>query len=204
MINKIKIKRRNYFIKKDFQGKLILGLFLFVVGSIITFVIILSMFSSDSMTISYRDSNLELGQTPVMLLKYALAANWVFIIFGGSLLVLAALMISHRIAGPQFHFEETIKKMINGNLNHTIHLRKHDEGETLAGQINTLNKQLSEKIGNIDQHSRSIDELINLLDKEKINTSIIDMEELMVKCHSIRKHNNAIREITTSFTLAND
>ncbi len=118
-----KITRKNYFIKKDFQGKMILAFFLFVIGSIITFVIILSLFSADSMTISYKNNNLQLGQTPVMLLKYALAANWVFIIFGGSLLVISALLVSHHIAGPQFHFEETLNKMMNGHLNHTIHLR---------------------------------------------------------------------------------
>ncbi|HDH00870.1 MAG TPA: hypothetical protein ENG80_03560, partial [Nitrospirae bacterium] len=72
---------------------MILGFFLFVIGSIMLFTVILGMFSADSMTMSYKNNTLQLGQTPVMLFKNALAANWVFIVFGGSLLVLAALLV---------------------------------------------------------------------------------------------------------------
>jgi methyl-accepting chemotaxis protein len=197
-----KFKRRNYFIKKDFQGKMILGFFLFVIGSIVLFTVILGMFSADSMTMSYKNNTLQLGQTPVMLFKNALVANWVFIFFGGSLLVLAALLVSHRIAGPQFRFEQALKNMTDDNLNDSIYLRNKDEGSSLATHINTFNRQLSQKIRKIDEHSQSIDELIEMMDK--IDASSLDQESLIESYDSIRKHNNAIRKVTTSFTLADE
>ena len=197
-----KFKRKNYFIKKDFQGKLILGFFLFVVGSIILFTVILGMFSADSMTMSYKNNSLQIGQPPLMLLKNALAANWLFIIFGGSLLVLAALFISHRIAGPQFRFEKALKNMTDGNLNDTIHLRTNDEGSTLAAKINSFNSQLSQKIMDIDKHSHSIDELIELMNQT--DAASMDKNILLENYNSIRKHNNAIRKVTTSFTLVDE
>lgn len=181
---------------------MILGFFLFVIGSIILFAVILGMFSADSITMSYKNNNLQLGQTPVMLLKSALAANWVFIVFGGSLLVLAALLVSHRIAGPQFRFEKTLKNMTAGNLNDTIHLRTHDVGKELAERINTFNRYLSRQIREIDQHSQSIDELIDRMDPA--DASSPDRDSLLANYTAIRQHNNAIRKVTSSFTLADE
>jgi len=197
-----KFKRRNFFIKKDFQGKMILGFFLFVVGSIVLFTVILGMFSADSITMSYENNNLQLGQTPVMLLKNALAANWIFIIFGGSLLVFAALIVSHRIAGPQFRFEKALTNMLDGNLNDTIYLRTNDEGNSLASKINSFNSQLSQKIKEIDKYSQSIEELIEQMDKT--DGSSLDKDLLLESYNSIQKHNNAIQKVTSSFNLVDE
>jgi len=197
-----KFKRRNFFIKKDFQGKMILGFFLFVIGSIVLFTVILGMFSADSITMSYDNNNLQLGQTPVMLLKNALAANWIFIIFGGALLVLAALIVSHRIAGPQFRFEKALTNMLDGNLNDTIYLRTKDEGDSLASKINSFNSQLSQKIKDIDTNSQTIEELIEQMDKT--DSSSLDKDLLLESYNSIRKHNNAIQKVTSSFNLVDE
>ncbi|MCF8056747.1 MAG: methyl-accepting chemotaxis protein [Desulfocapsa sp.] len=197
-----KIKRRNYFIKKNFQGKLILGSFLLVIGSIVLFTVILGMFSTDSMTITYENNNLQIGQTPVMLLKNALAANWLFIIFGGSLLVIAALLVSHHIAGPQFRFEKALKNMTDGDLSDTIYLRNKDEGTTLATHINSFNRQLSKKIREIEENAQAIDELITLLGQEDGHS--VEQDSLLESYTSIRKHNNAIRSVATSFTLVDE
>ena len=181
---------------------MILGFFLFVVGSIILFTVILGMFSADSMTMSYKNNSLQIGQTPVMLLKNALAANWLFIIFGGSLLIVAALIVSHRIAGPQFRFEKALTNMLEGNLNDTIYLRTHDEGNSLATKINDFNSQLSQKIMDINQHSQSIDELIELINQT--DAPPMEKNALLDRCNSIKKHNNAIRKVTSSFTLVDE
>ena len=178
---------------------MVLGFFLFVIGSIILFTVILGMFSTDSIVISYKNNTLELGQTPVMLLENVLAANLVFIIFGGSLIVFAALLVSHHIAGPQFRFEKALKNMLAGHLNDTIHLRTRDEGGALAIHINSFNKQLSQKIREIHKHAQSIDELI-----EQTDAPSMDKDSLLESYNSIRKHNNAIRKVTTSFTLTDD
>jgi methyl-accepting chemotaxis protein len=197
-----KFKRRNYFIKKNFQGKLILGSFLLVIGSIVLFTVILGMFSTDSMTITYENNNLQIGQTPVMLLKNALAANWLFIIFGGSVLVIAALLVSHHIAGPQYRFEKTLTSMMDGNLNDTIYLRNKDEGSTLATHINSFNSQLSQKIREIEKNAQAIDELMALLNLEE--DQAVEQAPLQESFNSIRKHNDAIRNVATSFTLVDE
>jgi len=153
-------KRRNIFIKKDFQGKLILGYFLFVMGGCLLFIILLGIISADTLTISYSNHDLQMGQTPIMLLKNVIAANWIFLIIGGSLLILAAMMITHRIAGPLFRFEKALDNMIAGNLNDIIHLREHDEGKDLAEKINIFNHGLSQALHTISTESGVVTDLL--------------------------------------------
>lgn len=199
---KKKLLRKNYFIKKDFQGRMILGFFLFIMGSIILFTVIFGMFSADSITITYKDNNLQLGQTPLMLLKNALAANWVFIIFGGSLLIFAALLVSHHIAGPLYRFEKALQNMTQGKLDDHIHLRTHDEGGMLAGSINDFNKLLSGKIREIDQHTRAIEALLDKL--EQTAPAATDHTATAENCASIRAHNMSIQKVISFFTPADE
>lgn len=62
-------KRRNFFINKNFQGKLIFAAFLLVSGGCLFFIFLFALFSADTLTLSYSNHDLQLGQTPVMLLK---------------------------------------------------------------------------------------------------------------------------------------
>ncbi|MEN8190184.1 MAG: methyl-accepting chemotaxis protein [Thermodesulfobacteriota bacterium] len=192
-------KRKNYFIKKDLQGRMILGYFVFVIIGCVVFSLILAFLSADTMTISYTDNDLQLGRTPLMLIKQTVAAHWVFMIIGGSLLVLATMFITHRVAGPIFRFEKALKSMINGRLDETIHLRSSDEGKELAALINTFNADLSQTIGQIREESRSIDDLLILC--EQLHGSGANMEDFGNVHEVIKKKNSEIHALSTSFTL---
>lgn len=193
-------KRRNFFIKKDFQGKLILGYFLFVTGGCLLFIFLLGAFSADTMTIAYDNYDIKMGQTPVMLLKNAIAAHWIFIVIGGSLLVLAAMLITHRIAGPLYRFEQVLDKMVAGNLTDIIHLRTKDNGKALAHKINTFNQGLSEHLAQINLQVQEIENILSQYG-EKESISQQELEELRT---ALQEKNNLIKEISGSYTLAND
>lgn len=153
-------KRRNFFIKKDFQGKLILASFLLVTGGCLFFVFLFALFSADTLTLSYSNQNLQLGQTPVMLLKQALAAHWVFIVVGSAFLVAAVMLITHRIAGPMFRLEKALDNMLQGRLNDTIYLRSKDEGKDLAHKINNFNLHLSTNLRSLQANGEAMAALI--------------------------------------------
>jgi methyl-accepting chemotaxis protein len=195
-------KKRNFFIKKDLQGKMILAIFLAVLGSCLIFVLLFGLFSADTMTISYSNNSLQMGQTPLVLLKKAIAANWVFLVIGGSILVLLVMVGTHRIAGPLFRFEKALDNMGNGNLNDTIHLRSKDEGKDLAQKINDFNKLLSAKIRDINKCSTAINDLLNQLQTHDV--AKLPPEELALVCRAIQKNNNKINEIGDYFILADE
>jgi methyl-accepting chemotaxis protein len=151
-------KRRNYFVKHDMQGKYIFCYFLIVVGGILIFSILLGLFSSDTMTITYENYILHVGSTPLMLIKRFLAANWLFLIMSGVFMVLVTMFLSHRIAGPLFKFEKYIDSMLAGHFGQPLFLRSKDEGRELAGKIAELSRSLAETVTELDTLSKKIRE----------------------------------------------
>jgi methyl-accepting chemotaxis protein len=178
-------KRRNYFIKKDLQGKYIFSFFIFVVAGGIIFTLILSLLSSDTMTIVYDNYKLRIGKTPLMLMKEILSAQWIFIVAGGFVVVILSMFLTHRFAGPIFRFEKSIEEMTKGNLNFRIYLRTKDEGKELAEKINIL----------IDMLSLNIKEMRRL--SEEVNNKLTDANNSL-------KNNKEGKETALDIEIAGD
>lgn len=194
-------KRRNIFIKKDFQGKLILGYFLFVAGGCLLFIMLLGLFSADTMTISYNNHDLQLGQTPIVLLKKVLAAHWVFLVLGSIFLVVTAMFITHRIAGPLFRFEKALDNMLDKKLDDAIFLRSKDEGKDLARKINEFNADLSLSLKNLQAHSEAIAELIEQARTKSLSLSPAEQEDLCGIYWNLEEKNKRIKVICSAYTL---
>lgn len=201
-MTRARYKRRNYLINKNFQGKLILGYFLFMVAGCLLFTVVLAVLSADTLTVVYRNNDIQMGQTPMMLIKQVLTAHWVFIVVGGALIVVAATFITHRMAGPIFRLEHAVDNMIGGRLNDVIYLRKKDEGKELAAKLNQFNKELSRKIEQVEKRSRNIDDLLAQYSAlDCANTSPEDLESI---CNSLSRQNKGIQEVTMTFQLLDE
>jgi methyl-accepting chemotaxis protein len=195
-------KRRNYFIKKNFQGKLILGYFLFMVGGCFLFSIILAALSADTLTVVYQNNDLQLGQTPLMLLKQILTAHWIFIILGGAVIIVGAMLITHRVAGPLFRLERAVDNMVTGRLDDVIHLREKDEGKEIAAKLNQFNQNLSEKIRQIENCSRNIEVLLSQHSMEDSSAAIgNDIQSVHAQ---IIAQNQTLQSITKTFQLVDE
>jgi methyl-accepting chemotaxis protein len=197
-----KYKRRNFFIKKNFQGKLILGYFLFVLAGCLLFALLLAAFSADTLTVAYQNNDLQLGRTPEMLLKNTLAAFLIFMLAGGSLVVLFALFITHRMAGPMYRLEQTLDQMKQGNLTDTIRLRKKDAGKEIAAKLNDFNRQLSSQVQTIDSNAREIENLVSEYLQPGRQQTDQEAHRLLLK--EIKARNQTILKVTTSFALADE
>lgn len=195
-------KRRNIFIKKDFQGKLILSSFLFVCGGCLLFIVLLGFFSADSLTISYADHDLKFGQTPFMLIQQVLTANWILIVIGGTFLVISSMVLSHRIAGPLYRFEKALDNMLTGRLDETIHLRNKDEGQELAAKINQLNSTLSQSLRTINLNTTALETLIEQASTQNLPKE--QRESLAGLCWSMQEHNRKIQNACRDYTLKDE
>jgi methyl-accepting chemotaxis protein len=195
-------KRRNYFIKKNFQGKLILGYFLFMVGGCFLFSIILAALSADTLTVVYQNNDLQLGQTPLMLLKQILTAHWIFIILGGAVIIVGAMLITHRVAGPLFRLERAVDNMVTGRLDDVIHLREKDEGKEIAAKLNQFNQNLSEKIRQIENCSRNIEVLLSQHSME--DSSAASGNDIQSVHAQIAAQNQTLQSITRTFQLVDE
>ena len=151
-----KWKRRNYFIKKDMQGKYIFTVFLFAIFGCLLLTFIFSRLSANTLTITYTDSVLKIDRTPIVLAKEMLKANWIFILTGGFFIGFLALFVTHRFAGPLYRFEETLNGMIEGDHSFVIRLRTHDEGKECAGMLNLYNEKISGDIKELRETAQAI------------------------------------------------
>lgn len=153
-------KRRNFFIKKTFQARLLLGYFFFVISGGLFFIVLMGFCTTDSMTISYSSNNLEMVHTPIALLKQSILITWPYLLVGSVFLVVVAIRVTHRVAGPLYRFEQTLDNMLLGNLSDIISLRSKDEGKELAAKINTFNTDLSTSIHRVESESNAIKDLL--------------------------------------------
>jgi methyl-accepting chemotaxis protein len=201
-MTKTSYKRRNYFIKKNFQGKLILGYFLFMVAGCFGFASILTFLSADTLTIVYQDNDLQIGQTPFMLIKQLLTANWIAIVVGGAFVVVGAMFITHRMAGPMFRLERAVDNMTSGQLNDVIFLREKDEGKELAAKLNQFNRGLSEDIGEIRKLSQNIEDL--LAQYSAIDPQYATPEDCASIHNSITRQNQDVQEIVKTYQLLDE
>lgn len=192
-------KRKKYFIKKNFQGKLILGYFVVLLAGGIVFAVALSLMSSGSMTVVYSNNDLQIGHTPFMLMKQLIVANWFVIVVGGTVVVLVATRITHRMAGPMFNFERSLDNMIDGKLDTVIYLRKNDEGKELANKINQFNAELSATVRQISKRSQDIEMLLSTCSTLSAGT---EKEKELDDIHSlILKQSRAIGKIVDHYSL---
>jgi methyl-accepting chemotaxis protein len=190
-------KRRNYFIKKDMQGRYIFSFFIFVIAGGVLLTIIFSLLSANTLTIEYRNYDLRLGRTPIILLREILSAHWIFLLAGGLLVVLVSMFLTHRFAGPVYRFEKSVEEMLKGNFNFEIRLRSGDEAKELAGMLNEFNTFLSSRLR----------EMRDLADEAGAHISSARGpagQEATAALDKAGASNRKIGEILRSFKLKND
>lgn len=195
-------RRRNYFIKKELQGRYIFSFFVFVIIGSIIFTLIFSLLSSNTLTIIYENSNLRIGKTPLILIKEILSAQWIFIATAGIAVVIVSMFLTHRFAGPIYRFEKSIEDMTKGNFNFQIRLRKKDEGKELAQMMNQLNDTFSSNIGEMRRVADEIDSRV-----EEAYKSIDRMEEgkeAALELEKAKGLSGKLREMLHSFKIKND
>ena len=195
-------KRRNYFIKRELQGKYIFSFFILVITGSIIFTIIFSLLSADTLTVVYDNYNLQIGKTPSVLLREILSANWIFIVAGGLTVVVLSVFLTHRFAGPLFRFEKSIDEMTKGNLNFMIRLRAKDEGKELAEKINRLILMLSSNLHEVRHLSGEIDSKL-----EDVRASIREKKQdsdLALNIETASDLNKKLYDLLQKFTLKDD
>ncbi len=65
------------------------------------------------------------------------------------LIAWGTIYISHKIAGPLFHFGKVFKEMAQGNYRIRVHLRKSDEAQSVAEEFNKALQNTDHLLGEI-------------------------------------------------------
>jgi methyl-accepting chemotaxis protein len=160
-MKKVRYRRRNFFIKKDLQGRYIFRFFIYVIAGSVAFSAILAVLSSNTMTMVYDNNVLTIGKTPAVLLKDILRAHWIFIVTGGIVVSVLSMFLTHRFAGPIFKIERTVDEMATGRLDIDIYLRRNDEAKELAEKLNMFNSKLSGALSDMRKLSDGVEDCLS-------------------------------------------
>ena len=150
-------KRRQYFIKKDFQFKFILKFCSLLLVGVIISTALLFFFSKGTLTSSFQNSRLVIQNTGLAILPAVIYTNLITL----GLITLAAiavtLYVSHKIAGPMYRFENELKEVSEGNLTKRVKLREEDQMADMVDALNDMIFSLHERLVHVQ---RQIDRLV--------------------------------------------
>jgi methyl-accepting chemotaxis protein len=149
MENKFHDKRRNYYIKKEFQRNFILKFCALVaLGALISGAIIYAM-SVSTVTTTFENSRLAIKSTSDYILPAVLLSSLIMMILVGFATIVITLFTSHKIAGPLYRIERDLEELAAGNLNIRFNLRGGDEIKALAANLDQAALSLKLKVSAI-------------------------------------------------------
>ncbi len=137
-------KRRQFWIEKTFQNRVIWHFVVIVIGSIffsqsitVGFIKLKEIFAPASQVLIYFSNTVE-----TMVFSRVVEILWlpmlVSTLLGIFLVLVFGLFYSHRIAGPLFNLKRTMRRVGEGNLKATMKIRKNDEFHDVEESFNQM------------------------------------------------------------------
>jgi methyl-accepting chemotaxis protein len=169
------LRRKNYLIKKRFQ----IGFFYrFIVLLGLEAVLIAILFmhvANDTVTAGYLDSILSVETTS----HFFFIPFLLIVLIVGVGIAIAAMVIfillSHRIAGPLYRFENVLNDINTGDLTKRVSLRRTDELIELKEALNVLMESFDQRLGRVKTNLSELKDLLSKNDpanSEKIYKAI--------------------------------
>ena len=150
------IKRRQYFIQKDFQAKFILKFCMILLIGIIISIGLLFLFSENSLTSTFEQSRLVIQNTADAILPGVYLSHLIALVLIILLTIVTTLLISHKLAGPLFRFQKELNEIGNGDLSKVVKVRKKDQIKAMADSLNQMRENLQIKILDIKEEVEQI------------------------------------------------
>ncbi|MFC1708737.1 HAMP domain-containing protein [Candidatus Omnitrophota bacterium] len=186
-------KRKDYFIKKKFQGKFMFKFCMLVVlGAVITGAF-LYLLSADTVTTAFIDSRLSIIRTSDYILPILISSSLISVVLVSIATVFVIMFLSHRIAGPLYKMEKSVKEIGEGNLNLKINLRSTDEITEMADRLNEMTRNIRERLTEIKScvgdFGDQLDSLGNLIKDDKSLSAQTKnaLKELLAKNEQLKK-----------------
>ena len=181
MTQKRSYKRRQVFIKKEYQFKFIAKFcfILLISGTISTGLV--TLLSRGTLTTSFEHGRLTVTNTASAILPTVILTNIVTLAIVTLIAVLTVLYLSHKIAGPMFRLEKDMSAVKEGDLTLRVFLRKKDQFTALSESFNNMTAGLHDKVKAI---SSEIDQIQTSAKKHDLPQAVIDdLESLNHSIH---------------------
>jgi len=171
-----KSRRRNYFIKKEFQAKFILKFCLLVIFACMIMGGLVYFLSTKTTTTSFENLRLIVKSTSDFILTTLILSSLTALILVSLACIIVVLFISHRIAGPLYHLEKTLVDIGKGNLSVDIHLRRTDEMKVITASVNNMIRNLRNPISSSREKIKELESELSRLKGELQRKGIAEYE----------------------------
>lgn len=175
------IRRKNYFIKKKFQVNFF---YKFLIALLLESLLIAGLFmyvSNNTITTGYLDSILKIERTPNFFSVSFLLITLIVVVGVGVVGLAVFILLSHRIAGPLYRFEKTLKDIESGDLTTRIDLRRTDQLTELKEALNILVNSLDKHVGRVKTNLAEMEQIISKKDDpeaiSKLNKAITKLKD---------------------------
>jgi len=139
-------RRRTYLIDKSYQTKFIVKFCsLIVVASILSGILIYN-FNRQTTTVAFENLRVVVKSTADFILPITLQILLVVTVVVGLATIFIALVVSHRIVGPLYRIKEELAKIKSGDLSSVIQVRKGDQLQKLAAELDEVRLVLKDSL----------------------------------------------------------
>ncbi len=192
----MKFRRRKYIIDTGFQIRIILIFtVLAFLGSFIA-ATAFNYFALKKLEAFMWSTHVRVKTTGEILNPLFMYVNVTSFLFVSILLIITAVWITRKTAGPLYRISKDIYNVISGDLTTNITLRQKDEFKDTAFELNTMLKNIKGKFNIINTKYMSISKSI-----ENLNKKITASEIATVDCDSILSNINSLEKELTNFKL---
>lgn len=161
-------KRRQYFIDRKFQSDYIIKFCaLVVLGGLLT-IGLLYLLAMRSTTVSIVDSRVVVRSTADYLLPLLIQTVAVVTVMLAIAVMLLAIFLSHKIAGPLYRFQKEMKNLENGDFTAEFRIRKMDQLQGLAENFNSMIKKTREGLIQLKTNFLTLKEKIDNLSEQEL------------------------------------
>ena len=161
-------RRKNYFIKKEFQAKFILKFCALVMLTATISAVLIYLFLSHSVTTVFENSKIIIKTSTEFIMPGLILSSLVSVVLVSLATIIVVLFMSHRIAGPLYKLENSLEKMGEGDLSFDISFRKNDEARVLSEVFNKTRQRLNSMISGIKKSLKEGRDVSEKLEKFKL------------------------------------
>jgi methyl-accepting chemotaxis protein len=158
-----KYRRRNHFIKKRFQLDFSIKFLSLIIVEALLLAGLFWYVSHNTLTTSYQGAQLRIENTSSFffpsLLYPGLIVTGVIVVIG----LIGLIFISHKLAGPLYRFEKSLKEIGQGDLTCRVSLRRRDQLSDLADTLNNFTSEIETKVRDIKYNARETSHIIGEL-----------------------------------------
>ena len=122
MAKRKRLRRKHYFVKKDYQTKFILKFSSLILAGALISTVLLLWLSQDTLTSSFVNSRLVVKNTSAAIFPAIILTNVIMVAVVSLAAIVVILVVSHKIAGPMYRFEREIIEIGKGDLSKALPL----------------------------------------------------------------------------------